>query len=285
MRVLGGVLAVALCVGVSGCTDQASSPGQMQPPAWTATFEQDRPDQASRNADVKLTNLREAEVTVDGVRLRWSGYRSGPFPPADMTYAAGHIHRMDVRLPGPDCDHTPSDAPRVETRLVDGSTDTATLDAHGAALLRRLWQQDCAEHWLREAVHVRLERWRLVRRQGELVLLGDLAARRGSSAAEVTLTETRGSVLLDFQPDGTDRVLLRRGAQRGRVPVVISSIGRCDPHALGQSTQTFTMRMWLSLDGGPEHALVTIPEAPTRALMQDVLADDCGLRHVRPQAR
>jgi hypothetical protein len=282
MRVLGGVLAAALCVAGGGCFGQASSPSQAQPPAWTATFEQDRPDQASRNADVKLTNLRDAEVTVDGVRLRWSGYEAGPFQPAEMTYAAGHIHRLDVRLPRPRCDHTPADLPRVETRLAGGTTDTARLDAHGAALLRRLWHEDCAEHRLREAVHVRLQRWRLARRQGELVLLGDLAARRGSSAAEVTLAETRGSVLLDFRPDGTDRVLLRRGEQRGSVPVVISSIGRCDPHALGQSTQTFTMRMWLSLDGGPAQALATIPEAPTRALMQDVLADDCGLRHVRP---
>jgi hypothetical protein len=282
MRVLGGVLAVALCVAVGGCTDRSSSPGAQPSPAWTATFEQDRPDQASRDADVKLTNLRDVEVTVEGVRLRWSGYQRGPFQPADMTYAAGHIHRLDVRLPPPWCDDTPDDPPRVETRLAGGATDTATLDASGAALLRRLWQQDCAEHRLRQAVHLRLERWRLVRRHGELVLLGDLAARRGSSAAAVRLTETRGSVLLEFQPDGTDHVLLRRGERRGRLPVVIRSIGRCDPHALGQSTQTFTMRMWLSLDGGPAHALVTNPEARTRALMQDVLADDCGLRHVRP---
>lgn len=282
MRVLRGVLAVVLCAGAGACSNQASSPSQAQPAVWTATFEQDRPDQASRNADVKLTNTRDVEVTVDGVRLRWSGYRRGPFQPTDMTYSAGHIHRLDVRLPRPRCGHTPADPPRVEARLVDGSTDSATLDAAGAALLRRLWQRDCQEYLLQEEVHVSLERWRLERRQGELVLLGDLAARRGSSAAQATLVETRGSVLLDFEPEDTDHLLLRRGAQSGSVPVVVSSIGRCDPHALGQSTQTFTLRLWLSLDGGPEQALVTVPDASTRALMQDVLADDCGLRDVRP---
>ncbi|MGH3355770.1 MAG: hypothetical protein ACRDOJ_07710 [Nocardioidaceae bacterium] len=278
MKGVRAALVLVLWAGALGCTEPAAAPDKGPDPPWTAGFEQDRPDQASSNAHVKLTNTGRDEVTVDGVRLRWPGYRRGRWQPADMTYAAGHVHRLEIRLPRPRCHQTVPDPPNVDVRLVTGATYTVPLDASGAALLRRLWEQECREHRLLEAVHVGFEDWRPVRRANRLALHGDLAARRGSSSAEVTLVETRGSVLLDLQPGGVDRLLLRRSAERGRVPVVITANGRCDPHSLGQSTQTFTLRVWLSFDGGPPQPLVIIPGARTRHRMQDVIAAGCGLR-------
>ncbi|MDQ4009069.1 MAG: hypothetical protein M3211_13315 [Actinomycetota bacterium] len=269
---------LALVVLCAGCSGVAPAPEGAQEPAWTATFEQDRPDQASPNAHVKLTSSRRHHVTVDGVRLRWSGYRRDGWQPADMSYAPGHVHRLQVRLPRPRCDGGGADRPHVQVRLADGSTDRVALDAAGAGLLRQIWQQDCREQRLLEAVDISLERWRLVRRSGDLVLRGELVARRGDSPAEVMLAETRGSVLLHLEPLGAGRVLLAPAAGRGRVPVVVSSAGRCDPHSLGGSTQTFTFRVWVSLDGGPEQPLVMVPDARARRHMQTVIAVDCGLR-------
>jgi hypothetical protein len=272
--VVVGLTLLAL-LAPAGCSQTVSSSSRDDAPPWTATFEQDRPDHASRNADVKLTNTGRTEVTVDRVRLRWSGYRPVPWQPADMTYAPGHVHRLDVRLPEPRCVEQPAGIPAAQVRTVVGSTYTVAFDAAGSARLRQLWQQDCREVRLLEAVRMRLEDWRRVRRGGVPALRGDLVAQRGSSSAQVRLVETRGSVLLDLQPLGSRRVLLPRGDRTGRVPVLVTSAGRCDPHSLGQSTQTFTLTMWLSLDGGPEQAWVTIPDVRTRARMQDVITDGC----------
>jgi hypothetical protein len=275
---LGLAGAVLMLAGqLAGCSDPAPS-AREEPPSWRATFEQDRPDYASRDAHVKLTNIGRAETTVEAVRVRWSGYRAGPWLPADMTYAPGHVHRLDVRLPVPRCDRRPAGPPGAQIRVTDGRTFSVPFDAAGTERLRQIWAQACREVRLRAAVRVGLEDWRPVHRDGLVVMRADLVARRGGSAAEVRLVATRGSVLLDLRPLGSRRVLLPRGSRTGRIPVEVTSAGRCDPHSVGQSTQTFTLKVWVSLDGGPEQPLVTIPDARTRARLQDVIATGCGLR-------
>ncbi|MPZ60649.1 MAG: hypothetical protein GEU93_05000 [Propionibacteriales bacterium] len=268
-------LVAALCVIVVGCEN---SPPVGDPPPespWAAGFEQDRPDQDTPYADVRLTNLGRTEVTVEGVRLRWSGYPERRWQPADMTYGGGHTHRLDIRLPRPACDDNPAEPPGVQVRLVDGSTATVELDAPGAKLLRLIWDRQCGEQRLLDAVGVDFEGWQEVRQGGGPAMRVHLTGERRDTDAEVTLTETRGSVLLDLEPAGRDRVLLSRSAARGRIPVVVTPIGRCEAHALADSSHTFDFRVWLSLDGGPEQSLVMRPDTRARLRLEKVITDDC----------
>lgn len=287
MPLTHAALASALVVALGGCTgSSAERPRETAPsvaspspsPVWSAGFVQERPDQDSPFADVIVTSHATEQLRVTGLRLRWSGYPARSWQPVDFRFHPGYTYGPDVRLPRPRCDGGGADPPQVQLRIAHRSPAVVPIDAPGAEGLRTVWERQCGEQRLLQAVHVDFgPSWRPVRRGGDPVLLGHLTARRGQSDAEVTLSETLGSVLLSFDPAGDDRVLLGRGQNTGRLPVEVGSLGRCDAHALSQSSQTFKLRVWLRLDGGPEHSLVLVPAAPARAQMNSLIREACDL--------
>ncbi len=280
-------LAVALEVALGGCTgSSAERPRETAPsvaspspsPVWSASFVQERPDQDSPFADVKVTSHATEQLRVTGVRLRWSGYGARSWQPVDFRYQPGYTYGLDVRLPRPQCDGDGADPPQAQLRIAHHPPAVVPIDAVGAAALRTVWERQCGEQRLLQAVDVDFDpSWQPVRRGGDPLLLGHLTARRGQSDAEVTLSETLGSVLLILEPAGEDRLLLGRGQDTGRLPIEVASTYRCDAHALSQSSQTFKLRVWLRLDGGPEHSLVLVPAGPARAQMNSLIREACDL--------
>jgi hypothetical protein len=194
-----------------------------------------------------------------------------------MPFEAGATHKIDVRLLGPNCEQEPTDRPKVELLFHGDSTTSAPLDDPGVRALRQVWGWQCEKQRLLEAVDIRLAGWHRVRHAGEPALRGSVAVRRGTTDARVVLVETRGSVLLDFQRVDKDDVLMEPAENTGRLPFLIASNGRCDPHSVGQSTQTYTFRLWVSLDGGPPQSLVIHPTPHVRRQMDRLIYQTCDL--------
>jgi hypothetical protein len=261
-------------------------------------LEQTRPDAESPNADVTLTNNTSRGVVVRGVRISWPGYADGDWQPADrwrdcrrdhgdwecigwksaaLPFDAGATHKIDVRLPAPVCEEDTTGPPTVELLLRDRSITPAPLDDPGAHALRQVWEWQCERQRLLAAVDVRLAGWQRVRHDGEPALRGSIAVRRGTTDARVVLVETRGSVLLDFDRVGDDDVLMEPTQGTGRLPFLIASNGRCDPHSVGQSTQTYILRLWVSLDDGPPQSLAIHPPPQIRRQMDRLIYQTCDL--------
>src|SRR5262245_19948490 len=273
MRLLRCAVVAAVCCAAVSCSDAPSShPGPEGVPPWQATLEQTRPDAESPNADVTLSNTTSHRVVVRGVRISWPGYAEGDWQHADrwrdgrrnhgdwqcigcksaaLPFDAGATHKIDVRLPAPACEEDTTGPPTVELRFRDRSITPAPLDEPGARALRQIWEWQCERKRLLAAVDIRLAGWQRVRHDGEPALRGSIAVRRGTTDARVTLFETRGSVLLDFERVGEDDVLMEPADTTGRLPFLIASNGRCDPHSVGQSTQTYILRLWVSLGDRP----------------------------------
>jgi hypothetical protein len=300
MRLVRCAVAAAACWAAVGCSDDppVSHPTPEDTAPWHATLVQRRPDADSPDADVTLRNNTSQRVVVRAVRISWPGYAEGEWQPADrwrdcrldhgewacigwksddMPFDAGATHKIDVRLLGPVCEEAPTDRPRVDLRLGDDRTTSTPLDDPGVRTLREIWQWQCERQRLLEAVDIRLAGWRRVPQDGEPALRGSIAVRRGTSDARVVLVETRGSVLLDFERLGDDDVLMGPAERAGRLPFLIASNGRCDPHSVGQSTQTYTLRLWVSLDGGPPQSLVIHPAPHIRRQMDGLIYRTCDL--------
>jgi hypothetical protein len=265
---------------------------------WHATLVQLRPDADTPNADVTLRNDSSRRIVVHGVRISWPGYAERGWQPADrwpvcrythrtwectgwrsddVPFDAGATHKIDVRLLGPVCDEEVTARPSVELLLHDDSTTSAPLDDLGARVLRQIWAWQCERQRLLEAVDIRLSGWHRVRHAGEPALRGSIAVRRGTTEARVVLFETRGSVLLEFERVREDDVLMERTQEAGRLPFLVASSGRCDPHSVGQSTQTYTLRLWVSLDDGPPQSLVIHPTPSVRRQMDRLIYQTCDL--------
>jgi hypothetical protein len=269
----------ALCWAMVGCNG-SPPPTEPRPPTappWQVTFEQDRPDADTPNADVKLRNNTPRPVVVRGIRISWPGYDASGWQPADMPFEPGHVHRIDIRLVGPACDEGRDERPEVELLFRDHSTTSVPLDDPGVHVLRNIWGWQCERRRLFGALDIALTGWRRVRHNGEPALRGFIGVRRRDADGDVTLQETRGSVLLEFERVGSDVVLMEPEDDAGRLPFLVASTGRCDPHSLGQSSQTYTFRIWLSLDGGPPRALVIRPRPDVRRRMDRLIYQTCDL--------
>jgi len=298
MRLLRcAVVAAAGWAAVSCSSAPSPHPVPEGVPPWQATLEQTRPDAESPNADVTLSNNTSHRVVVRGVRISWPGYAEGEWQPADrwrdcrrdhgdwqcigwksaaLPFEAGATHKIDVRLLPPVCKDT-TGPPVVELLFLDRSITPAPLDDPGARALRQIWEWQCERKRLVAAVDIRLAGWHRVRHDGEPALRGSIAVRRGSTDARVVLFETRGSVLLDFERVGEDDVLMEPTETTGRLPFLIASTRRCDPHSVGQSTQTYILRLWVSLAGQPPQPLAIHPPAQIRRQLDRLIYQTCDL--------
>jgi hypothetical protein len=61
-----------------------------------------------------------------------------------------------------------------------------------------------------------------------------------------------------------------------RIPVRISPAGRCDPHALGNSSQTFLFGIHVRLGDKPPQRVVRFPTSTERRLLTALLDRSCA---------
>ena len=240
-----------------------------------ASLVQQRIDEGTDHIDIRLTNRGRTAVRIREVQIRWSGVSRSP-PARGADYDPGRTIDLQTAYGRAVCAPEPTGDVEVVVRLGDNSHLRLPVDRHGSALLRRLHDRECALQDLASVADISLspifERSEsgLDRLQGSIVLRRTPGSRAGDRR-EISVEGVFGSVLLSFTYDGEGGLpqVLEAGAGVLEVPVALGSSNRCDPHALGQSTQTFLLSVYLRIDDDRPRRVILVPG---RALQRQVTA-------------
>ncbi|HEU4512698.1 MAG TPA: hypothetical protein VFR87_06300 [Nocardioidaceae bacterium] len=259
----------------------ACSPGDAARPAspeptLEVSVSQFRFDEGTRNLRAAVTNAGEGTVTVTEATIAWSGFERHAAEVEPEPLAPGDTVGFSLQYGDPRCP-AGEDATPAMAAVVDGAERVVPLDKDDAAEIRLLHERECLVHELEAAADIELD---LADRtttsaRGEH-LDGRIVVRpRGGRAIE--LVDLAGSVLLRLEaPDGLP-IRVSSSAGVTRIPVRISSAGRCDPHALGNSSQTFLFGIHVRLGDRPPQRVVRFPTAAEKRLLTGLLDRSCGV--------
>lgn len=279
-------VAALILVAFAGCEDDDPRTDAGMAPSLTATVTQYRPDEGTRRISVEVTNSGTVTVHVSGVALSTSAFEPVSATAKGTEFAPGQTIALVTTYGDPRCEADATTTDAVAVLTLAGATAPTTLEVPvartGQDVLERLHHAECQQAALDAVADVRLlPEWRRVRVDGDPYLRGTLLLRRPGghpSAGGVTVTATRGSVLLELRPVRRGRPVgrLDPGEATERIPVLLGSANRCDAHALGGSTQTFLLSAFVRRDGGPQQRVLLIPDAATKRRALRVLDAVCG---------
>ena len=263
-------LGFAVLVLVGGCTT-TPEPATDESTAISLSFIQQRIDEGTSRAQLRVINHADQSVTVTRIGLDWSGY--GRFEePHVTTFASEQTIDLRITLPPPVCPEAPGPAYGL-LELEGGTAVRERLDRAGQDFLRRIWRRACTERYVDQRVTLGYgDDWRRVGRGRSAILLGSIRVARKDTDEPIHVEEIRGSVL--FAVELLRPGVLPVGASERAFPISLSP-ARCDEHALGQSTQTFVFRTTVRLgDSNPMTVLAT-PDRKTQAKALAFLFDAC----------
>jgi hypothetical protein len=248
------------------------------PPRLVASATQFRYDEGTNHLHAGVTNAGTTPVTVTSATLTWSGFDwptvripAQPVPPGQT---AAFVIAYGAARCGTD-----TGAPYL-LATVDGQRRRLALKVEDPGLLDRLRQAACARQRLARAVALTLHlRRHTVVRQGEELLPGEVVLRRRAGSSEaVSVVDLGGSVLFDVTAAGGPGALPARLAPPDRtlrLPVQVGSAGRCDPHARGQSSQTFLFSVYTRLGSDPPLRTIFVPSKPAQQRLLALLDRAC----------
>ncbi len=281
---MAGVVGLALLV--SACSGTSSSPAPQrsaataesiktlgEAPALRVTVQQQRVDATTRVVGVNTTNRGATPVHVSAVRLTGGGL-AGPVTPLDTDLQPRLTVALRTPYGRPQCDDR---AGAVTAHLqIGGRWINYPVSTSGQREVRRLLDTDCAGIHLAETAAVGLAGpYEAVDVDGTPYLRGRLVMARRSTGAAVDLRSLVGSVLVDLRP-ANRLVDLAAGSARAVTPVLLGSSGRCDPHGLGQATQTFLLSAYVRLAGEPTQRVVLTPPRSVQGHVLHVIDEACG---------
>jgi hypothetical protein len=266
------VLIFALTLAACTSTRSADEPAPEPTPELAVTVLQQRVDATTRVVGVETTNREHAPVHVSAVRLSGGGL-DGPTTPLDTDLLPKLTVALRTSYGRPMCDDR--GGPVTAHLKIGGTWFAYAVDAAGNRQVRRLLVVDCARIALANTAAVRLAGpYRPVTLRGEPYLRGRLLMVRRAAGATVDLRSLGGSVLIDLRHVGQLQDLAA-GADRAETPVLLGSSGRCDPHSLGQSTQTFLLSAYVRLGDDPEQRVVLTPPRPVQDRILEVITRAC----------
>jgi uncharacterized protein YceK len=278
-----GCLSVLVtAVMLTGCSTSAQRPQTRQDAVrLEASVSQSRFDEGTRRLRAAVTNTGGAEVRLTSATIAWSGFAPDEADFDDAELAPGETAGILLQYGEPHCEGEPKG--RVALSVdVDGTEHRVVLERDDAAALRRLHVRACSEQQLARGFDVTLELARRpVIRAGKEYLPGEvLVRRRNGSTDPLRVLDLRGSVLLDLVARDGRSALPRQLAAADdvlEVPTLIGSAHRCDGHALGQSSQTFLLSIFVRIGAGPDQRVIVIPGRSDRARLTGILDRDCGI--------
>lgn len=262
------------CLALTGCSGDgperggASADGPLPvrsititpdpgPPGIFTSFIQQRFDEGSDRAQVRIVNHTGRTLRVRSVGFVWPGYDGG-LQRADTVVGPGAT--LDIRyvLPPPRCG---VDAPAVDPVGVFTTPSgrvRRTMTEDGLRFLTRIWRSSCDLERVRRTARIAWgDQWRDGGGAGPH-LRGALVLERAAGREPVTVEDLQGSVLFDLALAGEST--LAGSAERAAVPVWVTP-GRCDQHARSQSMQTFTFRLWVRVGDRDPAVIVVSPGA------------------------
>ena len=238
------------------------------------SFIQQRFDEGTPRANVRVGNHTDALLRVRSVGVDWPGF---PGHPQRVDYDVPGGLTVDLRyvLPRPDCSSEAGSAPAQAVVVTRRRTIRQPMPRDGMGFLTRIWRTTCNEQRITRAASVRFDdRWTEGEGTGlEGVMRGRLLLERRQGTEPVEVTRIDGSVLFELGLAGGGR--LERDARRVGVPVEVRP-GRCDEHGRSQATQTFIFRVWVSVGDGQPLVRNLVPTKRQQARMLAFLDHVCG---------
>lgn len=236
---------------------------------------QNRVDPAKGQFQVKLINRSGEALTVTGVQFVWDGYTT-PLTERRVLLTGNRRVDVPVAFPGARCagDGTLATMPDlggavVRLVLEDGSEREAPVyDVDHLA--RRLYLDDCERQMIERRVAVEWIDLRAGELEGRPVTEGTLRLTRGEATGTVTVLSVSNTINFTFEspasPPGTAIVTLAADQDVASAPVRFVE-GRCDPHAIAESSQPFKFIAQIDLDG-VLHPYVVTPPVEEQAAMR-----------------
>ncbi|MBA2698497.1 MAG: hypothetical protein H0U61_06950 [Nocardioidaceae bacterium] len=238
------------------------------------TVQQQRFDGNTRTVGVETTNLGDVAVEVLSVQLV-SDQFAGPKTSIGSVLNPGRTIAFRTSYGRPNCRAT--SGPVLARLDVDGTPFERPVDREGRQELRRLVVADCAKVQLGRIADIVLNRsLRRVVIEGKPWLRGQLDISRRSPGGTVDLRSFGGSVLVELRPAGRLRDL-GESDERAITPVLIGSNGRCDEHALVESTRTFPLSAYVRRRGHPQQRVQLTPSVTAQNRILEVIFEACGV--------
>jgi hypothetical protein len=238
------------------------------------SFVQQRFDEGTPRANVRVGNHTEDLLRVRSVGVDWPGF---PGRPQRVDYDVPGGLTVDLRyvLPRPDCSARAGSAPAQAVVVTRRRTIRQPMPRDGMGFLTRIWRTTCNEQRIARAASVRFDdRWSEGEGTGmDGVMRGSLLLERRQGTEPVEVTQLEGSVLFELGLAGAGR--LEGDARRVAVPIEVRP-GRCDEHGRSQATQTFVFRVWVSVGDGEPLVLNLVPTRRQQARMLAFLDHVCG---------
>ena len=186
----------------------------------------------------------------------------------------GQILDLPFTLPAPVCT-SPLVAP-FGLVATSAAVVRAPLDTTGKDFLHRIWERECTRKSVTDRVSLGFENeWRTVPHKDTLALAGTLNLERVLGTDRVDVLGFEGSVLLDVDPGG-HLVSLSPPDGTARQPVLLTSTGRCDPHARAESKQTFLFRVEVRVASDPPVRVIVMPDRGMQVKALALLDKVCG---------
>ena len=240
---------------------------------------QNRLDVPAGIFQVKLYNGTDQRFDIVGVQLLWDGLTT-PVSPRANPLIAGDRLDYPVPLAPATCagDGTVADMPDpnkavVRVLLADGSEVQAPVfDVLHFA--RTLYLQDCERQMIDSQVAIEWVGLHAQELDGREVTDGTLRLTRRDGTGEITILRLGNNILFTFGTlaagDGPVAVL-PAGEHEVSVPIRFTE-GRCDAHAMSESSQPFQFSATLTLGDGVERGYaMPIPlddQLPMRARLE-----------------
>jgi hypothetical protein len=245
---------------------------------------QNRLDVAQGIFQLKLYNNTQADFDVVAVQLVWEGITT-PVSHRENMLIAGD--RLDYPVPlsparcvdGTASPPVPSLASAVAAvTLRSGEVVQAqVVDLKGFA--KKLYLSDCERQFLGSQVDIEWVDLHEASVDGRPVTEGGLRVTRQAATGPVAITHVSNTITFTFDridPSPTEVAMLTPGQSTITVPIRFTE-GRCDAHAVSESSQPFNFIVQVDVGDGIVRPLVVVPPASEQSNMRRRMERACEI--------
>ncbi|RYP87006.1 hypothetical protein EKO23_06930 [Nocardioides guangzhouensis] len=269
---LAAVLLAAMPVGCSTESEMRGDP--TGPPLDVSlSWSQHRVDEGSARANLRVVNHGGQDLPVTAIGVDSPGY--GRYvEDHDSVVPPGQTIDLRMTLPEPVCDADPVPAYGI-VRSGDRIAKER-LDPQGQDFLKSLWRRRCNQLSVTNVADLSWDwgDYEAVGTGRRSYLPGALVVQRvPGTDTPLRVVGMQGSVLFRLEPQA--RPTLGPDDQRVEVPVRLRW-GRCDAHAIGESSQTFLWKVDVKVGDAPPVRITTTVEDAAKAPLLGYLRDACS---------